>query len=311
MTEPSGPGARREPSPLAARLGVLAAAALFSTGGAAIKAISLTGWQVSCLRSGIAALALLAMLPAAHRRPRPRDLAVAVAYAATMVLFVLANKLTTSASAIFLQDTAPLYVLLASVWLLHEPIRRRDLGFMATLAAGLACFFIGLDPVSQTAPDPLRGNVFALLSGVFWALTVVGLRFLSRGEASRGAGAAAALWGNVVAVVACLPGALAAPLGGIRPLDGALLAYLGIFQIGLAYVFLTRALERVPAFEASLLLLLEPVLNPVWAWLVHRETPSAWSWTGGAVILAATAVKAWLDARYPPPPPVPAAPAAA
>src|SRR5262245_7379384 len=285
---------------LRARLAVLASAALFSSGGAAIKAVSLDGWQVAALRSGIAALALLAMLPASRRRPTGRDLLVSAVYAATMILFVLANKLTTSASTIFLQDAAPLYVLLLSPWLLREPIRRRDLLFMLVMVAGLACFFVGLDPASRTAPDPFKGNLFAVLSGVCWALTVIGLRFLGRGSPGQpGSGATAAVWGNIFALGACLPAAL--PLGAVRPLDWALLGYLGVFQIGVAYVFLTRALERVPAFEASLLLLLEPVLNPIWSWLVHGERPSPWSWAGGAVILGATAVKAWADTRRPAP----------
>src|SRR6185369_2764791 len=131
---------------LAPRLEVLATAALFSTGGAAIKAVHLTGFQVASVRSGIAAVTLLLLLPAARRRPTGKALAVSVAYALTMVLFVLANKLTTSASAIFLQDASPLYILLLGPWLLQEPIRRRDLGFMVALGAGLSLFFVGLDP---------------------------------------------------------------------------------------------------------------------------------------------------------------------
>lgn len=276
-----------------ARLRVLAAAALFSTGGAAIKAIALTGWQVASFRSGVAALALVLMMPDARRWPGRRDLLVALGYGTTMVLFVLSNKLTTAANAIFLQATSPLYILLLGPWLLHERIRRRDLGLMLALAVGMACFFVGLDPASQTAPDPLRGNLFAVLSGVFWAVTVMGLRFLGRS----GSAAVASVWGNVFAFLFCLPAAL--PLGEVSGLDAGLVAYLGIFQIGVAYLFLTRAMAHVPALEASLLLLLEPVLNPIWAWLAHGERPSAWSLAGGALILLATTFKTWLDARRP------------
>ncbi len=288
-----GEGSAAVARPLGPRLQVLAAAALFSTGGAAIKAIGLTGWQVASFRSGIAAVALFLMMSDARRRPGRRDLLVALCYAATMVLFVLSNKLTTSASAIFLQSTSPLYILLLGPWLLHERIRRRDVGLMLALAVGLGFVFVGLDPASQTAPDPLRGNVFAVLSGVFWAVTVMGMRFLGRS----GSAAVASVWGNVFAFLLCLPMAL--PLSGMSGLDAGLLTYLGIFQIGVAYVFLTRAMSHVPALEASMLLLLEPVLNPLWAWLVHREQPSGWSLAGGALILLATTVKTWADARRP------------
>jgi drug/metabolite transporter (DMT)-like permease len=286
-------GERGKEGGLVPRLQVLAAAALFSTGGAGIKAVHLSGIQVASLRSGIAGLTLFLLLPAARRLPGRRSVAVSLAYSLTMVLFVVANKLTTSASTIFLQDASPLYVLLFGPWLLREPIRRRDLGFMLVLGLGLGLFFLGLDPASATAPEPLKGDLLAILSGVFWALTVVGFRFLGRGES--GGGAPAAVLGNVLCCLLCLPAAL--PFPAARPADWAILGGLGVFQLGLAYFFLTRALEQVPAFEASLLLLLEPVLNPLWSWLLHGERPSPWSFAGGAVILAATVVKSWLDVR--------------
>ncbi len=285
-------------SRLAARLAVLGAALLFSSGGAAIKAVHLSGWQVAGMRSGIAALALLALLPRARRAPRPRDVAVAAVYAATMLLFVLANKLTTAASTIFLQDTSPLYVVLLAPLLLREPLRRRDLPFMAVLAGGMALFFVGVDPTSATAPNPFLGDLLAVVSGVFWAGTVIGLRFLGR---DGGSSASASVWGNVLACGIGL--AVALPLATPHAGDWAILVYLGTCQIGVAYYFLTRALEVVPAIEASLLLLLEPVLNPIWAWIVHGERPSAWSLAGGAVILVATGVKSWVDVSGPKPRP--------
>ncbi len=279
---------------LTGRLGVLAAAALFSTGGTAIKATSLAGFHVASYRAGIAALALFLMLPVVRRRPTPMILAVALAHATTMILFVLSNKATTAASAIFLQSTAPLYILALSPWLLKEKIRRRDLILIAVLAVGLALFFVGVDPASSTAPQPLYGNLLALASGVFWAFTVIGLRALGRtGEG--GGSATAALWGNTLACLICLPMALPMPEIGVR--DLAALLYLGVFQIALAYVFLTASLRRVPAFEASLLLFLEPALSPLWAWFFHGEKPSLWCLIGGAVILAATAIKTWIEAR--------------
>ncbi|HSS75187.1 MAG TPA: EamA family transporter [Thermoanaerobaculia bacterium] len=286
-----------KPTPLASRLRVLAAAALFSSGGAAIKAVHLTGWQVACFRSVIAALSLLILVREVRRRPTPRVLVVGLAYAFTMVLFVLSTKLTTAAAAIYLQSTAPLYVLLLSPWLLKESIRARDIVYMVVLALGLGLFLLGVDPVSATAPNPPLGDLLALASGLTWALTVMGLRDLGRraGEESGSWAPASAFWGNVFAALACLP--LALPVLASRPLDWVILGYLGFFQIAIAYLLLLRGLEKVRAFEASLLLLLEPVLNPLWAWLVHGERPGAGSLAGGAVIILATLVKSFVDGR--------------
>jgi drug/metabolite transporter (DMT)-like permease len=75
---------------------------------------------------------------------------------------------------------------------------------------------------------------------------------------------------------------------GPRPLDLALLAYLGVFQLGLAYLCFARGIAHVPALEASLLVLLEPVLNPIWTYLVVGERPGPWALVGGAVVLGAT-----------------------
>jgi hypothetical protein len=136
------------------RLLVLAAAALFSTGGAAIKSVSLTAWQVAALRSAVAIVALAVMLPNARRRPGPPMVLVGVFYAATLILFVQATKMTTAADAIFLQDTAPLYVLLAAPFVLGERVVKADLWFMLALAVGLTFFFVGKESPIGTAPNP-------------------------------------------------------------------------------------------------------------------------------------------------------------
>lgn len=279
--------------PLRARLAILGAAVLFSTGGAAIKATALTGWQVACLRSAVAAIAVFLMLPGARRGWGWKPLVVGVGYAATMILFVLANKLTTAANTIFLQATAPIYLVLIGPWFLKEPIRKQDVLFMAALGVGLACFFVGTESGSRTAPDPFTGNVLAALSGFCWALAVAGLRFMGRTGGHAGGTGAAVIAGNTIAFLVCLPMAL--PFGHVSPADAAVIGFLGVFQIGVAYVLLTTGLQRVPALEASLLLLGEPVLNPLWAWLAHDERPRTGSLVGGAVIVVATVVKSYYD----------------
>jgi DME family drug/metabolite transporter len=284
----------------AARLQLIGAAVLFSTGGAVIKAADFTGWQIAGLRSGIAAMALLLLTRAGQaggflRRPRlGPPILVGTAYAACLTLFVLANRLTTAANTIFLQSTAPLYILLLGPWLLKEPIRKQDFGFMLAVGLGLGLFFIGVEQPAATAPDPRRGNLLALASGFCWALAICGLRWLGT-DPQRGTPMAAVVSGNFIAFLVALPMAL--PLGAHSLLDWSLILYLGVFQIALAYVLVTNAIQVIPALEASVILLLEPVLNPVWAWVVQGERPGAWALLGGAIILGATTYRNWSERR--------------
>lgn len=269
------------------RMLALAAAVLFSTGGPALKSSAFTAAQMSGLRSGVAALALLLFLR--DRRPfSPGLLGPSALYAATVTLFVMATRLTTAASAIFLQSLAPLLILPLAP-LVGERFRIRDLPFLACLAAGLWLCVSGQGAASGTAPDPATGNLLALACAVTWALTLLSLRVLERDPDRRGAGLRVAAAGNVLAAIAALP--YAWPLPSASLVDWATVVYLGVFQIGVAYWCLTSALRHVPAFEVSLLLLAEPVLNPVWTWLVRGEEPGASVIAGGVVIIGATALR--------------------
>jgi drug/metabolite transporter (DMT)-like permease len=284
------------------RLQVLAAALLFSTGGAGIKAPAFTGLQVSALRSGIAAVVLLMLLRALSPGRgmklltlSPAMVAIAVVYAATLTLFVLATKLTSAANAIFLQDTAPLYLLLLGPLILHERFRSRDLGFLLCVGAGLFLCVIGRPEPTTTAPDPMRGNILALVCGVTWALTLLGLRYIQRDQTQTSVGLSAVTLGSFFASLAAWP--FAWPLPAASALEWATVVYLGVCQVGLAYVCLTAAMRVLPALEVSLLLLIEPVLNPIWTWMSHGEQPGTYTIIGGAIIIAATAIKTAYDAR--------------
>ena len=275
------------------RFYVLAAALLFSTGGAAIKATTLTSWQVASLRSLIAAIVLLVLLPEARRLRSPQVWVASIAYAATLVLFVLANKLTTAANAIFLQATAPFYLLAIGPFLLKEPNRFRDYVLGGVMAVGMACFFFESSSASALAPNPALGNALAAATGLTWALTVTALRGLSKREGASGLPVVSA--GNLVAFAVALPFAL--PLGGVGVANLSVLLYLGIFQIGLAYFCMTRGVKHVPAFEASVLILLEPAMNPVWTYFIHDERPGPLALLGGGIIMASTLAHTLFSSR--------------
>lgn len=303
-------------SPWRARLDLVLAAALFSTGGAFIKWCDLSALQVAGWRSLVAGTFLLLAWPAARRGFTVGSLLFGMLYATTMISFVSANKFTTSASAIFLQSTAPLFVLLMSPLVLKERVRRSDLLFMAALAGGLALCFGdsvaaggGDGGAQRTAPRPLLGNAIAVLSGLAWAATIVGLRwFGKRARPGQDGAASSVVVGNFTCFVAA---ALLATAMGERFVPGpelldfarpeawrtlGSLAFLGVLQLGLAYCVLSRGLKSVPAVEASLLLLVEPVFNPIWAWLVHDEVPGRWTVAGGGVIMVATLFHALANA---------------
>jgi drug/metabolite transporter (DMT)-like permease len=273
---------------------VAAAAALFSTGGTAIKAANLTAWQVAGFRSAVAVVALLLLLPEARRNWTVRIVPVSIASALTLLLFVQANKLTTAANAIFLQDTAPLFVLFIAPLLLKESVRRSDILFIAAAGCGMALFFLGTEPARATAPDPLGGNLLAVASAVTWAFTITGLRWLGQGA---NAGMPMVVLANTL--TACVALLFVFPVPALSATDVAAVVWLGVFQIGLAYTLFTRAIPHVPAVEATTILLLEPALSPVWAWMAHGEEPSLHAIAGGAIIVAATAVKTWWQSRNP------------
>ena len=300
--------ARAMLSPTRSRLAVMAAALLFSTGGAAIKLTAAPWAQVAGLRAGIAAVVLTVVLRVHWRSFGLAALGIGAAQAATMLLFVTGNKLTTAANVIFLQSTAPLYVLLLGPLLLGERRQRGDVGFLALFALGLALFFVGQPPPQATAPNPALGNLLSLASGLSWAATVLGMRglalrqhtaALARVESAEGLVAtrdrdfvsAATVIGNLLVFAICLPAILSGPLPSGR--DVAILGWLGVFQVGFAYALFTRGVRGVRAFDATLLTLIEPVLNPVWTSLVHGETPGSFAIAGGVVILGTSAARAW------------------
>jgi drug/metabolite transporter, DME family len=265
----------------AAVLAVAGAAILWSSGGLFIKLAPMPALAVACGRSLIAGLFYLALLRPDLRKAR---WATAAAYAACIVTFVSATKLTTAANAIFLQYTGPAYVLVLSPFLLDEPFRPLDAICVALSLAGMSLFFVGKVEAGQAL-----GNALGIVSGVFFALTVV----LLRRDARSGTGDAlpATALGNLLAAAVTLPFALHA-LPAMLSLRGAgVLLYLGIVQLGVAYWLFIKGVRRVPAAEASLICMLEPVLNPVWVLVGFGERPGAWAVAGGAVVISAVVVR--------------------
>ena len=255
----------------------------------------MTGWQVASYRAVVAAIFLWMVLPGARAHINRITIAGGVVYAAMVVTFVLANKMTTAANTILLQSTAPIYLLLIGPVFLKEKLRAVDIGVVAGMIAGVVVLFSGTENKIASAPDPFGGNIVALVSGVAWALTIAVLRWIAKRHPQESSAETVVVLGNLIAFLGCLPMALDGPAPDLRSV--LVLLYLGLFQIGLAYICFTRSIRHVPAIDASTMLLIETVLTPIWAWMMQGERPSGRAMAGGAMILVATFAGAWWQAR--------------
>jgi len=213
----------------------------------------------------------------------------ALGYAGTVVLFVFATRMTTAANAIFLQYTAPVYVALIGRWYLGERASRIDWLVIAVALAGIALFF--LDRLTIAG---LWGNILALGSGLAFALVALFLR-----KEKAGSPIASIVLGNVIVAVAGAPFMFQAPSLGEDGLWRLLL--LGTVQLGLPYVFYATAIKQVSALEATLIPLLEPVLNPLWVMLALGERPGPWAIVGGLLVLSAVLGRGVMMMRTRPP----------
>ena len=256
------------------------AALLWSSGGIGIKAVAASPLTITFYRSLFAAIALMLFLRRDVFQRRWRSTAVfivaMVSYSACLTTFVTATKWTTAANAIFLQYAGVVWVLLLSPIVVHEPMRARDATAIGIAMAGMALFFVG-----RFETRGMAGNLMALVSSVFFAFLILSLRREQR------AAQAAVTWGNVVCAGAMLP--FIRNELSISPRSFAVLLFLGIFQIALAYFFFVRGLAYVTATQASLTGMIEPISNPLWVFLFLGERPSPYAIAGGVVVLAAIA----------------------
>jgi drug/metabolite transporter (DMT)-like permease len=245
---------------------VVAAAVLWSTGGLFIKWTSVSGLELSFGRSLLAAITV-AIFTRHEGFGLNRVTAIAsLLYAALLVLFVLATKQTTAANAIFLQYTAPVYLLILEPLIYKEKFRRRDLIVVIACVAGMSLFFVG-----KLQPQDVTGNLLALASGFCFACYFLLLRHSTARAVNR---ASSVIYGNLLVVLIAAPAGIGA-LSGMSRHDALSIVYLGVVQIGLAYTLFTVAMARgVRSLDAGIVGYIEPVLNPIWVFLVLGEQPT-------------------------------------
>jgi drug/metabolite transporter (DMT)-like permease len=256
---------------------ILLAAVLWSLGGVLIKSVSWHPVAIAGARSAIAAAVLWLLFPRMRFTLSVNELGGAVAYAATVLLFVIATKLTTAANAIFLQYTAPVYVALFSRWFLNERVSRLDVVTIAFTLGGMGLFF--LDRLTWSG---VWGNLAAIASGVAFAWTCLFLR--RQGDAT----AEPLFLGNVLTALLGLP-FMTGPGPGLE--GWLLLVGLGVGQLGVSYALFAYAVKYLPALEVILIASIEPILNPIWVMLFIGEQPGPWALAGGLVVFASVTGK--------------------
>jgi drug/metabolite transporter (DMT)-like permease len=267
----------------------VAAAVLWSTGGLFIKWTTLSGWELSFGRSLLAAITVAIFTRREGFGLNLVTVIASVLYAALLLLFVLATKETTAANAIFLQYTAPVYLLIFEPLFYKEKFRRRDLIVVIVCVAGMSLFFVG-----KLRPQDVTGNLLALASGLCFACYFLLLRHTKSRAVNR---ASSVIYGNLLLVLLTAPAGLKA-LPHITRADVLSVIYLGVVQIGLAYTLFTVAMARgVRSLDAGIVGYVEPVLNPIWVYLFLGERPTRWALLGGAIIVTAVVCHTLIEAR--------------
>lgn len=260
-------------------------AILWSSSGLLIKLVSWGPLTILGMRSLIAGLVFLIYLRPADLHFSRYQVLGALCYTGTNLFFITATKMTSAANAIFLQYACPIYVVILGYWLLKEKPRRADWLALAVILAGLALFF-----GDKLSFDGFYGNILAIFSGVTFAGTMVFMRLQKDSQPAR-----TILLGNVISALIGLPFLLGER--SFPTADFAILLYLGIFQIGLSFLLYSLAIRHIRALEANLILTLEPILNPIWVFLVIGEKPGPMALLGSVLVIGAVIFRSLVSAR--------------
>ena len=262
---------------------LILAAVLWSSGGILIKLVDWNPVAIAGTRSGIAALVMMAYLRKPVKIKKEKAIG-AFFYSATVILFVIANKMTTAANTILLQYSAPVWVALMSGWILKEKVRKLDWAAIGAVMVGMVLFFVGDLEVGQ-----MMGNLIAVFAGITLAGLVVCLKLVKDGTPVE-----VPLMGNIITFIIALPFILGS-MPDAESIVGLIL--LGVFQLGISYILFAEASKHVSAVEAILIPVIEPLLNPIWVFLFAGEAPGPFSIVGGLVVVTAVVIRSLMVAK--------------
>ena len=255
---------------------LIIAALMWSLGGLFIKLVNLNPMAITGIRSLGASVVLLIYIKKPKLYWNRYFFAGVLAYSMMVILYVISIRLTTAANAIFLEFTAPLYVVVFGYFLLNERINRFDIFAMVIIFLGMGLFF--MDELSFYG---FWGNILALLAGVCLALVTVLIR------KEKESAFEIVFFGNALTTIICLPFIIEG-FSSTTQVDWFIIFGLGIFQLGIPYLLYTTALKYVSALDAILVGMLEPVFNPIWVYIFVGEAMGEWAFIGAALVIIGT-----------------------
>lgn len=257
---------------------LIIASILWSTGGLLIKWVDWNPIAIAGIRSGISSLVMIGFwFVLTKKLPKRPDKFVffgALNYMILVMLFVSANKLTTSANAILLQFTAPIWAMIIGAIFFKEKFNKKDILTVVVVFGGMILFFIG-----DIDGGGLLGNILAVISGISMALMIISLKKVTNHKPLE-----VVIWGNIFTFIVAMPFYSGIVLTSAN-ITGILL--LGVFQLGVSYIFFAKGIENVTVLEGILIPVIEPLLNPIWVFMGTGEKPSQYALIGGVIVLVA------------------------
>lgn len=203
----------------------------------------------------------------------------AISFALILILFVTSNKLTTAANAIFLQFTAPIYLLFLEPIFLKTKFDRKSLITVIVCIIGMALFFFGKLEVGN-----IYGNIIAILSGISFAFFSLFLKWKKQLHQTPNT-LNNVIVGNVIVALFCIP--FVYNKLELTSTETMILIYMGVIQIGISYIIFNEGIKYVSATESMIIAMLEAIFNPIWVFLGVGEKPSVFAVAGGLIILSA------------------------
>lgn len=272
-----------------AMLQVLLCAAMWSIAGIFIKFLPWNSFVISSLRSLFAGSIVIIYIKYA-KIPfvlSSKTIKSGLALCMTMTLFVMANKYTTSANAIVLQFTAPMFIVVFSAIFLGQKFKKADVIAVLCTMAGISLFFF-----DEISGGKFFGNCVALCAGMAFACY-----YMSLGTSDLSQRMSTIIIANTMTFLIGLP-FIFTTSPEFTSVTIANILILGVVQLGIPYIILAKASEYCPPLACSLLGAAEPLLNPVWVFIFDGEAPGLMSLVGGLFVIATISLWCVYNAKH-------------